>query len=57
MILVDTNVISELIKPEPDAYIAAIAASRGFAVASRDTGPYLASGIQVINPWQDTPAA
>lgn len=38
--------------PTPDGYIAAIAASRGFAVASRDTSPYIAAGVQVINPWQ-----
>lgn len=38
--------------PTPDGYIAAIAASRGFIVASRDTGPYQAAGLQVINPWE-----
>lgn len=38
--------------PTPDGYIAAIAASRGFIVASRDTGPYQAVGLQVINPWE-----
>lgn len=38
--------------PTPDGYIAAIAASRGFIVASRDTSPYEAGGLQVINPWQ-----
>ncbi|WP_206953367.1 type II toxin-antitoxin system VapC family toxin [Trinickia acidisoli] len=37
--------------PTPDGYIAAIAASRGFIVASRDTSPYEAGGIQVLNPW------
>ena len=37
--------------PVPDGYIAAIASSHGFAVASRDTSPYLAGGIKVINPW------
>lgn len=37
--------------PTPDGYIAAIAASRGFMVASRDTAPYKAAGIKVINPW------
>lgn len=37
--------------PMPDGYIAAIAASRAFIVASRDTGPYEAAGISVINPW------
>ncbi len=38
--------------PTPDGYIAAIAASRGFVVASRDTAPYAAAGLPVINPWQ-----
>lgn len=38
--------------PTPDGYIAAIAVSRGFIVASRDTAPYAAAGIAVINPWQ-----
>jgi predicted nucleic acid-binding protein len=37
--------------PTPDGYIAAIAASRNFIVASRDTGPYEAAGVSVINPW------
>lgn len=37
--------------PTPDGYIAAIAASRGFVVASRDTAPFKAAGIAVINPW------
>jgi predicted nucleic acid-binding protein len=38
--------------PTPDGYIAAIAASRGFLVASRDTSPYEAVGLQVIDPWE-----
>lgn len=37
--------------PDADGYIAAIAASRGFIVASRDTGPFEAAGVSVINPW------
>jgi len=37
--------------PTPDGYIAAIAASRGFTVASRDTAPYKAVSLRVINPW------
>jgi predicted nucleic acid-binding protein len=37
--------------PTPDGYIAAIAASRSFIVASRDTAPYEAAGVSVINPW------
>jgi predicted nucleic acid-binding protein len=38
--------------PTPDGYIAAIAASRGFIVASRDTAPYEAAKVTVMNPWQ-----
>jgi len=37
--------------PMSDGYIAAIAASNDFAIATRDTGPFEASGLQVINPW------
>lgn len=35
-----------------DGYIAATAASRGFAVATRDTSPFQAAGLNVINPWE-----
>ena len=34
-----------------DGYIAAIAASNGFAVATRDTSPFEAAGVAVIDPW------
>lgn len=34
-----------------DGYIAAIALSRGFTVATRDTAPFEAVGVQVINPF------
>lgn len=37
--------------PTPDGYVAAIAASRGFIVASRDTAPFEAADVSVINPW------
>jgi predicted nucleic acid-binding protein len=37
--------------PTPDGYIAAIAAARGFTIASRDASPFLAAGIDVIDPW------
>lgn len=37
--------------PTPDGYIAAIAASRGFLVATRDTSAFDAAGLEVINPW------
>lgn len=35
-----------------DGYIAAIAATHGFSIATRDTGPFQAAGAPVINPWQ-----
>ncbi|MHB1757428.1 MAG: PIN domain-containing protein, partial [Leptospirillum sp.] len=38
--------------PTPDGYIAVIAASRGFILASRDTAPYEAASLTVINPWK-----
>lgn len=34
-----------------DGYIAATAAAHGCAVATRDTGPFEAAGLTVINPW------
>jgi toxin FitB len=37
--------------PTPDGYIAAIAASNSFIVASRDVAPFEAAGVLVINPW------
>jgi hypothetical protein len=37
--------------PTPDGSIAAIAAARGFAVASRDTSAFIAAGLRVIDPW------
>jgi predicted nucleic acid-binding protein len=38
--------------PTPDGYIAAIAASRGFIVASRDTAAFEAGGLRILDPWQ-----
>jgi hypothetical protein len=35
-----------------DCQIASIAAVHGFAVATRDTAPFLAVGVRVINPWE-----
>lgn len=34
-----------------DAVIAAIAHNGGFIVATRDTSPFEAAGLRVINPW------
>ncbi len=36
-----------------DAYIAAIALANSFTIATRDTGPFLAAGLTVIDPWND----
>ena len=70
MILLDTNVISEPLRPAPNpAVIAWLDAqqaealflstvtlaelhSRQMRVASRDTAPYIAAGVPVINPWK-----
>jgi predicted nucleic acid-binding protein len=35
-----------------DACIAAVALANGFAVATRDTSPFQAGGLDVINPWK-----
>nr|VFK54985.1 MAG: hypothetical protein BECKTUN1418F_GA0071002_106115 [Candidatus Kentron sp. TUN]VFK58581.1 MAG: hypothetical protein BECKTUN1418D_GA0071000_10866 [Candidatus Kentron sp. TUN]VFK61157.1 MAG: hypothetical protein BECKTUN1418E_GA0071001_106215 [Candidatus Kentron sp. TUN] len=35
-----------------DGQIAAIAMVHGFAVATRDTAPFLAAGVPIINPWE-----
>ena len=40
-----------------DGQIAAIAAARGFAVATRDVKPFIAGGVTVINPWTSGTAA
>ena len=34
-----------------DGYIAATAAARGLMVATRDTSPFKAAGLTVIDPW------
>jgi len=34
-----------------DAFIAAVALAHGFIVATRDTHPFEAAGVAVINPW------
>ncbi len=38
--------------PVPDGYIAAIAVSQGYQVASRDMAPFEAANVDVINPWE-----
>ncbi|PIQ37725.1 MAG: VapC toxin family PIN domain ribonuclease [Lysobacterales bacterium CG17_big_fil_post_rev_8_21_14_2_50_64_11] len=36
-----------------DACIAAVALANRFTVATRDTSPFRAAGLDVINPWED----
>ena len=43
--------------PTPDGYIAAIAASKGFTIATRDTSPFEAAGVPIVNPWNHPDAA
>ena len=60
MIILDTNVVSEPMKPDGHHgvqawlhdQIAAIAAMHGFTVATRDTAPFAAAGVPVANPWE-----
>lgn len=35
-----------------DACIAAVAIANGFTVATRDTRPFEAAGLSVVNPWK-----
>ncbi|MGM4986667.1 type II toxin-antitoxin system VapC family toxin [Rhizobium sp. 11_C7_N12_5] len=37
-----------------DGYIAAVAAARSLTVATRDTSPFEAAGLNVINPWNSS---
>ncbi|ADY68122.1 MULTISPECIES: type II toxin-antitoxin system VapC family toxin [Rhizobium/Agrobacterium group] len=34
-----------------DGYIAATAAANGLTISTRDTSPFEAAGVKVINPW------
>ena len=36
-----------------DCQIAAIAAVHGFKVATRDTAPFQAAGVPILNPWEN----
>ena len=38
--------------PTPDGYMAAIAAAKGFAVATRDSSAFEAANVTVIDPWK-----
>ena len=47
MILLDTNVVSEIMLQAPHPGVVAIAARNGLAVAT----PCLSAGVAVVNPW------
>ena len=52
-ILLDTNVLSELMRPQPDAQIAAITLSNHLCLATRNVKDF--SGIAeliLVNPWK-----
>ena len=36
-----------------DAQIAAIAATHGLTVATRDEAPFRAAGLRIVNPWKE----
>ncbi|MBZ9709610.1 type II toxin-antitoxin system VapC family toxin [Mesorhizobium sp. ESP7-2] len=35
-----------------DGYIAATAVAHGLTIATRDTGPFAAAGLNTVNPWE-----
>ncbi|MFE6859382.1 type II toxin-antitoxin system VapC family toxin [Nocardia sp. NPDC057668] len=37
-----------------DGMIAAIADAADFSIATRDTAPFVAAGISVVDPWEDS---
>jgi predicted nucleic acid-binding protein len=66
MIIVDTNVVSELMKPTPseavqlglpidgfDAQIASICRAHGAALATRNLKDFRHTDVDLIDPWQN----
>lgn len=68
MILLDTNLVSEAMKPAPDEAVRAwldeqaaetlylssvMIAELLFVVATRHASAFLAAGIEVFDPWTD----
>lgn len=51
MFVLDTNVISELMRPEPDTVVTAIASAQKMAVVTRNVPDFNGIGIKVVNPW------
>ena len=51
-VIAERSRTSGLTLPHEDALIAAIAASQGFAVATRNVGDFAGAGVTVINPWE-----
>ena len=44
MIVLDTNMVSELMRAEPDA--------AGFSVATRNGADFVGCGVAVLDPWR-----
>ncbi len=53
MIVLDANVLSETLRPQPDAKVLAWleAQSRGASLATRHTRDFTDCGIELIDPW------
>ncbi len=63
--LLDTNVLSELVRPKPntkvinflknieDSLIAATAALYNLLIVTRNTKDFEITGIELFNPWAD----
>jgi toxin FitB len=49
--LIEAAKISGRLLSEADAQIAAIVRAQRCVIATRDTAPFLAAGVEVINPW------
>lgn len=43
--------VAGLVIETADAVIAAVALANGFTVATRDTSPFEAAGLKIVNPW------
>ena len=66
MIVLDTNVVAELMRPkpspqvvawadglDPEAVIAATVLAHGKSLATRNLADFADLGLQLINPWEN----
>ena len=60
MILVDTNVLSELTRAAPEPRVTAwletnepaLALVHGMRIATRNVNDFEAAGVAIVNPWE-----